>query len=165
MEYQGKIFNKVRIIWGIVFRYTGYKFVIALNLVIQIIVYSTYRFTAYTPGLYMLFVFLIGCCFGGFTSANPTYCQIVFGNKWGSKIFGIYVISVSIANFVQYGFVIGLSPHITLNGVIYICLGMVTFALFVLVFTNFEAPWKNPTDNLQYFIKTKKLDDLPEGQQ
>ena len=90
MDFQGNILNKIRIVWGIVFKHTGYKFVIALNLIIQIVVYSTYRFTAYTPGLYLIFVFLIGCCFGGFTSVNPTYCQIVFGNKWGSKIFGIY---------------------------------------------------------------------------
>ena len=137
MDFQGNILNKIRIVWGIVFKHTGYKFVIALNLIIQIVVYSTYRFTAYTPGLYLIFVFLIGCCFGGFTSVNPTYCQIVFGNKWGSKIFGIYVISVSIANFVQYGFVVGLSPSITLNGVIYICLGLVTFALFLLAISNF----------------------------
>ena len=137
MDFQGNLFNKIRIIWAIIFRHTGYKFVVAVNLIIQIIIYATFRFIPYTPGLYLVYVLLIGICFGGFTSVNPTYCQIVFGNKWGSKIFGIYVISVSIGNFIQYGFVVGLSPRITLDGVIYICLGLVSFALFLLVINNF----------------------------
>ena len=139
-----------RILWGMLFKCTGFKFVTVLNLLVQITLYATFRFTVHIPGLYFLYVFLNSLCSGGFVSIIPSYCHIVFGVEYGSKIFGIFIIFLSLANFLQYGFVVGLSPLITLDGVIYICLGIVVFALILTVVTEFQGPWKNSTEHLNY---------------
>lgn len=112
---------------------------------LQIIVYSSFRYAVHNPGAYLFLILINGICVGGNIAATPTYCQIVFGIKWGSKVFGLYIISLSIANFLQYGLLVGVAPIISLDGVIYICLGIVILALFILIITNFQGPWKNST--------------------
>jgi hypothetical protein len=96
-----------------------------------------FRFVAHVPALYFITVLLNGICLGGLTAISAIYCQVVFGRKWGSKVFGIYVNGMTISNFIQYGLVIGAAPHITLDGIIYICLGLVVFIFIVMVCTNF----------------------------
>jgi hypothetical protein len=126
-----------RIFWGMLFKCTGYKFVTSLNFLLQIIVYSSFRYAVHYPGAYLFLILLNGICVGGNIAVTPTYCQIVFGIKWGSKVFGFYIISLSIANFLQYGLLIGVAPLISLDGVLYICLGIVILALFILIITDF----------------------------
>lgn len=110
---------------------------LALNLLTQIIIYSVFRFVAHVPALYFITILFNGICLGGVTAISAIYCQLVFSTKWGSKVFGIYVNGMSISNFIQYGLVIGLAPLITLDGIIYICLGIVIFIFIVMICTNF----------------------------
>ena len=86
----------------------------------------------------------------------PTFLQIVFGDRVGSNIYGFFWEVFGLANLVQYAYVSGLSSKITFNNVIYICLGMSLIALLLVIVSNFEAPWKNPQDQLGYFIKCRK---------
>ena len=86
----------------------------------------------------------------------PTFLQIVFGDRVGSNIYGFFWEVFGLANLVQYAYVSGLSSKITLNNVIYICLGMSLIALLLVIVINFEAAWKNPEDQLGYFIKCRK---------
>jgi hypothetical protein len=86
----------------------------------------------------------------------PTFLQIVFGERVGSNIYGFFWEVFGLANLVQYAYVSGLSSKITLNNVIYICLGMSFIALLLIILSNFETPWKNPQDQLGYCIKCRK---------
>ena len=38
---------------------------------------------------------------------------------------------------------------------------MTVISLLLVIFGNFEAPWKNPQDELGYFRKCKKAEDQP----
>lgn len=87
---------------------------------------------------------------------TPTYVQIVFGQKIGSDITGMFWEMFGIANLVQYAFVSGLSPRIGFDGIIYICLGMELIAVCLIIFGNFEGPWKNPTEQLGYCVECCK---------
>jgi hypothetical protein len=86
----------------------------------------------------------------------PTFLQIVFGERVGSNIYGFFWEVFGLANLVQYAYVSGLSSKITLNNVIYICLGMSFIALLLIILSNFETPWKNPQGQLGYCIKCRK---------
>lgn len=81
---------------------------------------------------------------------TPTFLQLVFGERVGSNIYGFFWQIFGLANLVQYAYVSGLSPKITFNNVIYICLGMSVISLIIVTTANFEAPWKNPQDLLGY---------------
>lgn len=106
-------------------------------IIIEITVFSSIRFTLHLPGLYLILVCLVNCCFGGFISLTSAYCNFVFGHRIGSKIFGIYLITLGCATFAQFGLVLGLSPIITLDGVIYIVLGMSVLNFFIVMFYKF----------------------------
>lgn len=93
---------------------------------------------------------------GGFLVLTPTYLQVVFGQKTGSNLYGIFWEVFGLTNLLQYGFVAGLSPLITFDGIIYICLGMSAISLCIVIFADFEAPWKNPTNLLGYCLKCSK---------
>lgn len=138
------------------FNKTGYRFIIVLNLSIQIIVFATLRFTVHTEGAYLFLILLNGCCMGGFLVATPTYLQIVFGQRVGSNIYGVFWEVFGLTNLLQYGFVSGVSSKITFDGIIYICLGMAVISLIIVIIADLEAPWKNPTDQLGYFINCSK---------
>jgi hypothetical protein len=86
----------------------------------------------------------------------PTFLQIFFCDRVGSNIYGFFWEVFGLDNLVQYAYVSGLSSKITLNNVIYICLGMSLIALLLVIVINFEAAWKNPEDQLGYFIKCRK---------
>ena len=127
----------LRMFWNLLFKNTGYKTVLSVNLIIQIIVYATIRFTVINGGAYLFAVFMINACLGGILVMGPTVAQIIFGQKMGSDIYGFYWEVLSLSNLLQYGFVAGLSGRIEFNGVIYICLAMKVVALFLLNFFNF----------------------------
>ena len=61
-----------------------------LNLSINIFVFIVIRFTVNTPPLYLIMVFLINCCLGGFLVKTPTFLQALFGHKVGSNAYGFY---------------------------------------------------------------------------
>lgn len=121
-----------------------------LNLSIQIITYATIRFTVHTSGVYLLLIFVSNCCIGGFLVMTPTFLQLLFGERVGSNIYGIFWESFALANMLQYVYVSCVSPNISFNNVIYICLGMSIISLILVISGNFEAPWKNPQDFLGY---------------
>lgn len=140
----------LRFFWNVLFNYTGYRFVMTLNLAIQIIIFAIIRFTVANSGAYLFLILLNGICMGGLLVAAPTFLQVVFGQVIGSNSYGIFWTALSLANFVQFGFVSGLSPKITFDGVIYICLGMSVIALAIVTFGNFVGPWNNSADDLGY---------------
>lgn len=61
----------------------------------------------------------------------------------GSKIYGIYALVLAVANAVQFAYVIGLTPLITFDGVIYLCLGKAFIAALLVIFSDFQGPWNN----------------------
>lgn len=156
MGSPGKFWIVFRFFWNLLFNYTGYRFVITLNLIIQIIIFSIIKFTVVNSGAYLFLILLNGICIGGFLVSAPTFLQIVFGQVIGSNSYGIFWTAFGLSNFLQYGFVSGLSPIITFDGVIYICLGMSVIALAIVTFGNFVGPWNNPTTELGYFSHCNK---------
>lgn len=71
---------------------------------------------------------MINCCLGGYLVITPIFSQIVFGIETGSNIYGFFWCTYSLSNFIQFGFVSGLSSSIGFNNIIYICLGMAVLA-------------------------------------
>lgn len=139
------IWLRYRFFWNLLFNYTGYRFVMILNLVIQIIIFSIIRFTVTNSGAYLFLILLNGICMGGILVGAPTFLQIVFGQVTGSNSYGIFWEVFGLSNLLQFGFVSGLSSKITFDGIIYICLGMSIISLLFVIFGNFQGPWKNPT--------------------
>lgn len=132
-----------RLIWNIFFSKTGYKTVMLCVMIISIIVFSTIRFTVDKKAGYLIEVFLLNVCIGAYLVTTPTVVQAVFGQRTGSNIYGFYWIMFSLANFIQYAFVISLKNTIGFTNIIYICLGMCVLAVILLVSTTFQGPWKN----------------------
>jgi hypothetical protein len=132
-----------------------YKTVTLLNLTISIIVYSTIRFTVEIPEAYLIEVFLANCCIGGLLVTAPTMAQALFGQRTGSNIYGFYFEVFAVANFLQFGFVQGLSTNIGFDWVIYICLAMCIVAVPILIFTDFQGPWKNDNSQLKFCMASK----------
>lgn len=129
--------------WNLLLQHTGYKFIIVLNFIIQIIIFATIRFTVSIEGLFLFYIFMSNVCIGGLLGTTPTLLHLIFGVKVGSSAYAVYWQVFATSNFIQYGFVSGLSSIITFDGIIYICLGMTSFAMLFILFGNFQAPWKN----------------------
>lgn len=66
-------------------------------------------------------------------------------------MYGFFWCTYSLSNFVQFGFISGLSATIGFNNIIYICMGMSVAAIPIVVCTTWEGPWKNPTTALEYW--------------
>lgn len=145
-----------RFLWNVLLNHTGYRFIILLNISIQIIIYSALRFSVESYGGFMLLIILINLCLGGFLGTTPTFVQLVFGVKVGSNAYFFFWEIFGVSNMIQYAFVNGLAPKITFNGIIYICLGMSIFSGFLAIVSNFEAPWKNSLEHLGYFNSCNK---------
>jgi hypothetical protein len=84
------------------FLHTGYRFVITLNLSIQIIVYTSIRFTVHSQEGYLFLIFMSNCCIGGFLVMTPTFLQLVFGERVGSNIYGFFWGAFALSNMLQY---------------------------------------------------------------
>lgn len=132
----GTIYSYYRFFWNLLFNHTGYRFVILLNITMQIIIYSVLRFAVVSEPAYLFLIFLAGVCMGGFLVMTPTVLQVIFGQAVGSNIYGFYWCVFGLANLLQFAFVSGLIQHVTFNGVIYICLGMSTISGSLVVFAN-----------------------------
>ena len=93
---------------------------------------------------------MINCCLGGYLVITPIFSQIVFGIETGSNIYGFFWCTYSVANFVQFGFVSGLSSSIGFDNILYICLGMAACAAPLVAIIHWEGPWGNPTEALGF---------------
>ena len=142
--------------WNFLFSRTGYRFVATLNLLIQIVVFSTIRFTVQNTTAYLFLILLNGIYIGGMIVRVPTFLHIVFGQNVGSNTYGMFWKVFGLANLLQYGYVSGVTPKIGFDGIIYIWLGMSVVSLLIITFGNFQGPWKNPTDELGYCISCIK---------
>lgn len=145
-----------RPLWNLLLKNTGYKFIIVFNFGIQIIIFSTIRFTVNIQGLFLFYIFMSNVCIGGLLGTTPTLLHLIFGVKVGSSAYAVYWQVFAISNFLQYGFVIGLSPLISFDGVLYICLGMTVLAMIFILLANFQAPWKNSLEHLGYCVYCQK---------
>jgi hypothetical protein len=145
-----------RFLWNLLFLYTGYKFVMVLNFSIQLAIYAALRFTVTSIGGYLACIVAVGCCMGGFLVMTPTVVQAIFGQLFGSQAYGLFWTCFGLANLTQYLFVNYLEFSITFNGIIYLCMVMLFVAGLVVVFGNFQAPWKNPQDHMGYCVTFAK---------
>ena len=136
-----------RFFWNLLFKKTGYKFVMVLNICICVIVLGTIRFTAEpeTQTLYLFLVFIMNCCLGGYLVITPTFAQLAFGPEVGSNIYGLFWEIYSTANFVQYFFVSTLTESIGFDNIKYICIGMALLAIPLVVCGKWQGPWNNHT--------------------
>lgn len=138
-----------RFLWSVLFNKTGYKFVMVLNVCVCLIVLGTIRFSVLeSPSAYLFLVFVINCCLGGFLVITPIFSQIAFGSETGSNIYGFFWCTYSLANFIQFGYVSGLTSSIGFNNIIYICMGMCVLSIPMVVVNKWQGPWENSTESL-----------------
>jgi len=137
-----------RILWNLFFNKTGYKTVLLTLIVIEIIVFSTIHLAKHNKAAYLIEVLFANICIGGIFGTAPSFSQIVFGHKTGSNLYGFIFLAISTANFIAFGYVKGLSPTITFDGVIYIVLGMVVACIPLIVIPKFQGNWLNSTVSL-----------------
>lgn len=76
-----------RFFWNLLFSKTGYKTVVLSVLTIAITVFSTIRFTVEIKEAYLIEVFLINICLGGFLVTTPTVLQYIYGQTTGANIY------------------------------------------------------------------------------
>lgn len=143
-----------RILWNYLFSKTGYKTTLLTIFGLAILVYSTIRFTVHHKGLYLLEIFIINCCLGGFLVSTPTSALCLYGPTTGANIYGILWDIFGFSNLLGYIFVSQLSKSIGFDNVIYVCLGMSILALPIVVFTKFQGPWENDTSQLEFLVSS-----------
>ncbi len=141
-----------RFFWNLFFSKTGFKTVILTVFTLCIIVFATIRFTVSIKEVYLIEVFIINCCLGGFLVATPTGLQSLYGINTGSKIYAIYLVNFALANLLAWVFISQLSHIIGFNNVIYICLFMVVLTFPAVIIIKFQGPWKNDTSQLEFFV-------------
>jgi hypothetical protein len=93
---------------------------------------------------------------GGLFVITPTAALYIYGQQTGTNIYGIYWEVFGLANFVGYLYVSQLKKLIEFDGIIYTCLGMVSLAIPIVIFTKFQGPWGNSTVNLEYLVGREK---------
>lgn len=139
MDVQGTYTYLYIFFWNFLFRRTGYRFVATLNLLIQIVVFSTIRFTVQNTTAYLFLILLNGIYIGGMIVRVPTFLHIVFGQNVGANTYGMFWKVFGLANLLQYGYVSGVTPKIGFDGIIYIWLGMSVVSLMTVKLSNFEG--------------------------
>ncbi len=68
-----------RFFWSLFYSKTGFKTVLLTIMAIQIIVFSTIKFTTSQQEIYIIEIFLANCCIGGYLVATPTAMQNIYG--------------------------------------------------------------------------------------
>jgi predicted MFS family arabinose efflux permease len=139
-----------RFLWNLFFSKTGYKTVMISVYTLAILVFSTIKFSTVSNAIYLIEIFIINCCLGGFLVTTPTSLLSIYGSTTGSNIFGLYWENFGIANLIGYVFISQLAKVIGFDGVIYVCLGMTVVALILVTFTKFQGPWANDTKHLEF---------------
>jgi len=152
-----------RFFWNLLFNKTGYKTVLLTILTLCMIVFSTIRFTVDLKEVYLVEVFIVNCCLGGFLVSTPTASQSLYGHNTGSTIYGIYLEMFGAANLVSYLYVSLLSHVIGFNNVIYVCLGMVVLAMPLVIMTKYQGPWENDVSQLGFCTGFGVLKELQEN--
>ncbi len=130
-----------RFFWNLYFMKTGYKTVLLTIKILSIIAFSTIRFTTDYPAAYLVLVFVINCCLGGYLVSSPTALLSLYGHTTGSNIYGVYWTVCGLANMTAYILVSQLSKVIGFDNVIYICLGVSVVSVPLVITTNFQGPW------------------------
>ena len=80
----------------------------------------------------------------------------MFGQRIGSRIYGFFWCVIATGNWIQYFLVAYVSKDIGFNNVIYICLGFAVISFPILIFNNFQGPWKNSLEHMGWFIHLHK---------
>lgn len=121
----GSIGNALcRFLWNMCFNKIGYRKTLAIILTLNVLVFTTIRYTVHIRELYCFEIFLANSCLGGFLVLNITHSHIVFGIDVGSNLDLFYWSFFSFSNFIGYFYVSGLSDTIGFNNIFYICLAM-----------------------------------------
>lgn len=79
-----------RFFWSLFLNKTGFKTVLLVIIAVCVGVYVTIRFAKFSEVGYLIEIFLINCCLGGFMVSTPTAVHCLYGHKTGSNIYGIY---------------------------------------------------------------------------
>ncbi len=79
-----------RFIWNLFFSKTGYKTVLLTVLSIAVVVFSTIRFTTKHKEAYLVEIFMVNVCLGGFLVTTPTVSQYIYGQTTGANIYGFF---------------------------------------------------------------------------
>lgn len=141
-----------RFFWSLYLNKTGYKTILMTINGICIAVFITIRFAKYNEVAYLIEIFLVNCCLGGFLVTAPTAVHSIYGHRTGSNIYGFYWEIFSTATFIGYVYVSFLAKAISFDNVIYVCLGMCVIAIPIIIFTEFKGPWSNDTALLGFCI-------------
>ena len=137
-----------RIFWNMIFLRTGYRFVMCVMMGMATAVYASIQFSVSSESGYLIEIFVIHLCLGGFLVTTPTVVQIIFGQRTGSNIYGFFWCVISIGNWIHYFFVGHLEKLIGLNNIIEICLGMTVLTFFIFIFHSYQGPWENSLKDL-----------------
>jgi len=73
-----------RFLWNLLFAKTGFKTVFLSVLTLSMIVFATIRFTVDIKEAYLIEIFILNCCLGGFLGVTPTGLQSLYGHTTGS---------------------------------------------------------------------------------
>lgn len=96
-----------------------------------------------------MYVFLVHTTFGGVMAMFPVVSAQLFGVKIASQIYGIYWFAFGIANFIQFGFVLGFKDSIGFKGIYYIDAAFSAICLIIIRFYKLKTDWSN------YYVEMK----------
>ncbi|KAL4456963.1 hypothetical protein ABPG74_014601 [Tetrahymena malaccensis] len=130
-----------RFLWASLLDKISFRKVISVILVAQIILSVTLQFSVQNEYFYLVWVFFVSCCLGGLFGIYPVYSTLLFGSRVGSEIYGTYWLSVSAANFIQFGLVYNQEKHIKFSGIFYIYFAFNILALIVVIFAKMQLDW------------------------
>lgn len=101
---------------------------------VNIIIYSTLRFTVTTPGAYCFMIIVSNVMLGAFLAMAPTQCWKTFGPSVGGDIYGIYWICISLSNLTAYG----IATRVDLNIAFYIFVATSLCSVIMCWFIQFD---------------------------
>ncbi|KAL4508394.1 hypothetical protein ABPG72_003698 [Tetrahymena utriculariae] len=130
-----------RFLWASLLDKISFRKVISVILVAQIILSVTLQFSVKDEYFYLVWVFFVSCCLGGLFGIYPVYSTLLFGSRVGSEIYGTYWLSVSAANFIQFGLVYNSEKNIHFSGIFYIYFAFNILALIVVIFAKMQLDW------------------------
>ncbi|EAR91039.2 oxalate/formate antiporter (macronuclear) [Tetrahymena thermophila SB210] len=139
-----------RPIWSSMLDKFSFKTVFSFLLVLEIFLGLTFRYSYFNGVVYLIYVFLIHTTFGGVMAMFPVVSAQLFGVKVASQIYGIYWYGFGIANFIQFGLVIGLKKKIGYEGIYYIDVIFSVACLIIIRLYKLKTDWSN------YYLEMKR---------
>lgn len=82
----------------------------------------------------------------------PTYSAVMFGKDIGAQVFGVFWCSFAVGNFLQYTYLLTLESVLSLDGIIYVCLGMNVINVLIIILYGFKAPWGNDAKYFKFSV-------------